>query len=329
MPIAGNSLVLQSEDEAWALLQELIAKKPGWAATIKTVTVTDWPEPLLYLQNLPVKGAITLPIMESLGDFQRAVWRGYSQSIFGAKDIRRVPHEKRKKLLLNFVVKDGSTTVSANPTEFIQTVASEAVKAMTGEQVLIFLIATVVLYFGTTAFTHFRTAREETERRKVEADQAKFMSAQETERARILAEAVRQVPRVAPIEQTAGRGMMALTRAAAASGGATVLGSPLDVDTAEKILSEPKPEGEGRKIEGIFTVDTIDAKVQEGHRFEFRAAKSDETIDAEVIPVQVTEAEINLLWEASRKKFSVRVSINAWEVAGKIERAFVMKVEKV
>lgn len=329
MPITGNVLVLESEDEAWKLLAALVGSKPDSVPQIRTVTVPGWPEPLLHLTNLPINGALTLPIMESLGEYQRAVWRGYSQSLFGVKDIRRVPIEKRKKMLLHFVVKNGTTTVKVDPQELANGLISGALDKMPPEYLLLIILAFILLYFGADAFKHWVTSRDEVKRRKLESDQVQFMSSQETERAKILASAIGKAPPVALIEQNADRAMQALTRGAQVGGGADVLGRKVSTEEAERLLETDPPEGQGKRVEADFAVDAIDATVKAGHRFEFGSVDGSQTIEAEVVPVEVSAAEVDLLWEASRHKFPVHVVINAWEVGGKIERAFVMKVTRV
>ncbi|EGY02269.1 hypothetical protein AZA_53072 [Nitrospirillum viridazoti Y2] len=141
-----------------------------------------------------------------------------------------------------------------------------------------------------------------------------------------MTEAFRQVPALSSMETHASHAMEALTKAATLNSRSSILGTEIDEETARSLLEKPKQEKKGRSIDGTFTVRAIDTKLEDGHIFEFDSLNGNEKIDAEVIPLQVSADQIDLLWDASRNKTPVRVKMNAREVNGKIVRGYVMSV---
>ena len=223
-------LVVRSEDEAYALLAQA---NRGHVSAWSEIKFDGWPKLEIHLSGEKFHSSLTPPLMKGLLEFQKGIYQSFAAAKYN-NPTKRLSEDERKALEIIVRVVDGTSDVSV---PFDQ-MAIEFVKAIAGKMdsthVLIVALSFLVLYFGHSAFRTFLEHRKEvrlgevsdaTQRKMLET--LEFQSKQETERTRILTEAIGTRPQLQNIAAIAHDAQTELVRGVSEADEAKISGVSL------------------------------------------------------------------------------------------------------
>lgn len=186
-----------SEDEAWAFLEKAISESAP-ADDFRALSFDGWPAYDLYLSV--GEASLTTSMMEVFIAFQDSIWRSYAILKYGEPDLRRLTDEERKELQFQVIVSPGSTITKADINKIATAYLKEALAKMSGPQIAITAIATVLLWCSSSVMNSYLQSRLDIRRAELLTAEKqdllatqRFQSEQETVRAKILERAYERV----------------------------------------------------------------------------------------------------------------------------------------
>lgn len=178
-------LVIKSEEQAWAALQEALAGK----VTVDTrVTFEGWPVFKLHIQGEDFNGSIPTRIMPPILDLQKEIHRIYCRAKYSSDSVHSLKQSEREQLELIVTVEKGSTNFIADLAGPLNDILEGS--NMDGQQTLIFLTAVGLLTAGVIGWKSWLKTREEEHGQQTTV----ALSVQETERLKIVTDAINQQP---------------------------------------------------------------------------------------------------------------------------------------
>jgi hypothetical protein len=325
MPVRGGTLFIETEDEAWSLLQELVFGFSRLPKDVRSIKFGSWVRDFIYLPDEVIHASISAPIMEGLIEFQKCVYRTYSVINKGSSDLKRINKSEKKPLLIKFTLHPGSSDVKSASDGPLEILVHGMADKMPQDDWLILGITISILLFGGFIISLWINRKfdfmEHREERATRLDASK----QETERLKVFA-AVSDRRFIQDIQPIAGVAAASLVRAAASADRAVIRGTEITPSIAADVLAKEKIKGKGVRLSGEYYVNKINVDYDPGFMFSFTDKKSGEIMDAEVNTLTLPDEEVATLWRASQSKESVQLEMNAFEVGGKITHAFVIRI---
>ncbi|WP_420731010.1 hypothetical protein [Hwanghaeella sp. 1Z406] len=316
---------IASEDDLWDLLESLM---DGSVSGRARVYLDGWSPEILYFPDEPTGHTISPAAAKAVTDLHKSLSRSYAFLAYGTNNAGLLRIDDKKLLDIRFVVTDGSSGLDLED-YVLEAILSGLTEKMTGAQITITIVLFLVLYFSQSFARHWVNSVYEQKRHDRSAGERVQLSEQETRRAEILANALREHPNLAPMQDYSDDARRSLISAARAYPRSRVLGADLTAEEARIILSSDREQGVGRRIDGRFEVARINTEVDDGHLFRLKATDSSVEIDAQATRIDLPQEDIHLLFQAAESKENVSVLINAWVVGERIVKATVVRVEKV
>lgn len=207
-----NSIVISNEDEAVDLLTQII-NNPN-TTDISQIKIYGWDEFTLHIRGEKFDNSITTTVMRGIIELQQAIYEAYALARYQEKNVKRLTKLEKDKLELIVVVTAGSSLIKIDFEEPLNNALQQALSQMNSEQIVCILIAALLAYFGRSIWVHhlekaqaLKERELENERHKIVADsmleQTKILSEQNNRVVSVLEEAVRKIPHVQEVAQTA------------------------------------------------------------------------------------------------------------------------------
>lgn len=254
-------IVIRSEDDAYAVLEQAMQDKIGPYQTIK---FEGWPTFHLYLKGDKFERSLTPTVMKSLIEFQRGIYQAYAAAKFGNSG-KRLSEEEKDELELTVKVNPGSSDLGIDFGDVAGKLVEQLGGKMTGNEMLIAVVSIAVLWFGSSAWSSFLENRKELkmkeigdETQRATLDALKFTSEQETARAKIMADLAKQDDRIAEIERIATNTHTEVVRAMATAAYARVEGTEVAPDVAEYLTRNPRRTSNDVRLDGQYRLLKLD-----------------------------------------------------------------------
>jgi hypothetical protein len=319
--------IIKSEDDLWSIFEQIIeASDQG---PFSTVMVDGWRPSLLYFPHEKVSHSITPTIARSILGFHASISRSYAYLSYGEASLRKLKQSDKELLEIKALAGGGSNHIEMKGEDIVTFLMGLAGK-MTAHELVFLITFFFVCYFAQDVMSDYMREKHETKRHLADSDGLVKLSEQETKRIGLVTEAMKRLPKMEVVADLAKEGKSQLLLAAANQlDGATVLGVPVSAEEASVILADEKHAPVGRKLDGIYFVDDIDTKNEEGHRGILRNAK-----DGTKVSVSINEGEIPPddqanLFTALRRKSRVHSVINARFKGDTVASATIMRATLV
>lgn len=334
--MAGDEIVIHSEDDAWQILSELCDGNRTVPPTGALVTFRGWPKLSIKIPVTKKKSSISSSMMEQLIEVQKQIFRAYALVNEGTSDTRKVNHFEREKLEINVVVKGGSSIYNIDLQSIFQSIANQVVDKMEPVQIVIVILSVALMYFGKVTLQSYLDHRlnirkEENKTKDGEKllDGIKFLSDKETERMRILADALSKAPILGPVAEEAEDVHHSLLKAMTTSPKTEVQGITMNGDVAAELATNARRTGEDVRLDGNYKILRVDTTHPDGFMVRLENVEIGTILSAGVQNIILSEDHRKIIREAEWQKKPIKCEIEARKVGGQITRATITNVENI
>lgn len=254
-PKAVNAFRVDSEEDAWTLLQNL--QKADYAAP-DDIVFGDWINLEICLQGEKWKSSLTPAIFPVFETLQRTVYRAYAEAKYGNKK-QRLTKEEREKLEIIIRVSEGSSIIDTLVN--FGEIAKAAVDNMESKHITIAIVVAVLTIGGTTVHKHHIQAVKDTRQQELSNDDKKatlealqFAGEQETERMKILWQAIESNELAKSVFDEAEDLHDDMLRSATKAEKSKIEGVELDGEIAQELVKSKRVKPEPLQINGFFQV---------------------------------------------------------------------------
>lgn len=188
----NEAVTVESEDHAIYLLQKALYRE--FENTLIDLNFEDWPILRLEYKGEKFQGTITPDIAKALVDLQEVMNRVYMQAVHGTTSLIGLEQNDKRKLELVATVEEGSSLIDINLGDYAEKLATDLVGKMSSTEIIITVIGvSIVLTAGWVWKSHLKN-RSETRQKELDNESRLQLSLQETERLRIVTEAMAHAP---------------------------------------------------------------------------------------------------------------------------------------
>jgi hypothetical protein len=328
-----DRISVRSEDDAWHLLEDLVEGKLTAAHGEMPFKLSGWPKLRIRIPATTHEGAITPSTMVEMIELQHSLLRAYSLIHYKSENLRLLSKSEKEALEFNVVVRQGSSHYEIDFQAIIQQIAENALMKMDSTQVAVLIGAFMLLYFGRTVFAAYLKDRKETRLAELKSEDDKehlkhleFVSAEETKRMQIMADALAGNKTAQAIAEEANEVHGAILRAVSKADGGTVQGIHLNGNTASQLAANSRRTGEDIKLSGEFDIQRVDSTVSDGFLVRLRRRSDGLIVNAGVQDALLSEDHKAIIREAEWQKFPIFCKMDARRVGGSISRATILDV---
>jgi len=119
--VASKSIVIASEDDAWAVLDRWLAKE---LPNEEEAEFTRWPVLQIGVRGEDYDSSLNDGQMSALVELKRTAGRAYASIAHGAYDMRRLKFDEEEQLEFSTTVRQGSSITDTDLTPLVQAIAS-------------------------------------------------------------------------------------------------------------------------------------------------------------------------------------------------------------
>lgn len=327
----NNEIVIRSEQDAYDTLQLASA---GRLPDNVEVHFDGWPELEIIVRGPRYNGTINPTIMKGFIEFQSAIYRTYALARYNSVNVNKLTREERDALELFVEVTKGCSKYKVDVQAIMETFAERVADKVTPKSLVVIALIVATSYFGTTFTRTYleerrltRVAELKSEERIAELEAQSYADEMDVKRMQILADATRDEPRAANIQQYAGDAQQSIVRSVRGTDESSISGVVIDGEVAQELTKNARRESKEIRLDGVYRVQVVDAsqidvfkiKVRnETNGDEFQAIVQDDTLQSRY-KAAIREAE----WE----KRPVNLSINAKVIGDDIRSATVIGAE--
>ena len=248
----------------------------------------DWPRLRLEYKGEKFKGTITPDIAKALVELQEAMERVYMQAVHGTTSRVGLDQSEKRALELVATVEEGSSLIDVNLGNFAEKLAAEMVGKMSSTEIIIAVIGVSVVFTAGWAWKSHLKNRSEEKQLQLENESRLQLSQQETERLRIVTDAMRRSPVVQTADKLVEEPRNAFIKSATEADTFTIQGGvSITGEEARQIYRAARISSQEVQLNGAYFI--------EGFQW---------TSDGET-------ARVNLHNKDDGKKFMADLSVNA------------------
>lgn len=313
------ALFIRSEDDAWRALKYAL-DHGSELPELFDIVFNGWPTYDLNIKGKDWHCSVPTRVMGPLLEVQKDLHRAYTSVCYGSDNLRKLTDEDRDKLELVIGVKDGSSEYDADLWKQLNEITLAAVGKMTGTELIITVIGLGVVLTGGAVAKHWISTRL----KEKEADNQIELSKQETERVRVITEAMTRQPVIAEFKESSIVTQSKLLKAMKPGDRITTSGVSLSSEEAREIAQTERAVSEDIDIRGVFRVLANDASRGAGFRIKVERVSDGLKLSAEVsMELDIEQKELIKKAEWSKGMELVSLHITGSMLRGNINNAVV------
>ncbi len=275
-----TTFVIRNEADIYQILENYLDNQNYFFNT--DIKVESLPKLELKLEGEEFHSSITPTVMKAFIELQNGLNRAYAVAKYGEANANRLTQEEKKELEFVVKVKEGSSLFSLDFTSGFTKLLEQGMTQMNGTQMTVTLISMTAMWFGSSAFKNYLDYRKD--RRTAEAKEAQdleiiqqlqFVSEQETERARILAQVAAKEPLVQSVKELSDESKAeAVKRLAQAD--KIYLGENVEFtgEQAEELAKNARKKPIEARMDGIYRILAVDSSLPDEFKVTIQAKGS-------------------------------------------------------
>lgn len=303
--IEQEVLVIKDEEQAWVALQEAMA---GNISSGTKIVFDGWPVFKLRIQGEDFNGSIPTRIMPPILELQKEIHRIYCRAKYGTDSVQSLKQSEREQLELIVTVEKGSTNFITEMATALNDILENS--NMDGQQTLVFLITIGVLTAGVIGWKNWLKNKEQEHNQQVTV----ALSKEETERLKIVTEAMKQQPELKKASQSVDMFRDDLSKRLKADDALSVTGqSIINGARAAEIVPAPRVAPLDVRMDGKFEINEVKFPKSFGgsYRFSITNVANQESFMVEASAGLLSEEQIVILKNNSFDIKPVYMEINA------------------
>lgn len=320
-----NQIKVTSEKDAFDLIQRALKDEIGDDFNI---TFENWPKLTITLEGDGYNGTITPSMMEGLIKFQEGLNRTYAKVVYNQDSARHLKNSEKQDIEFKAKVSEGCTLIEVPLSDFAQKVLLELVGKMEPSHIVVMSIAGMALWVAGSVWK--KHLEEESKIKDVQEETKKMvaLSEQETERAKIMMNAVSKFADLASIEQDARSSRVALLRGVGDAASIEINGLEFKNADAVVLASTKRTESMETQLNGNYQILAVDTSHPEEIKIKVHSVDDGREFSAKFLDQTLDQSQIGILKDAEWARKKVFLSVNATELRGQITTATIVSVRK-
>lgn len=313
------AIYIRNEDDAWRVLKYALDHGSDILEDINVV-FEGWPTYDLNIKGKDWHSSVPTRVMGPLLEVQKDLHRAYTSICYSSGNLNRLTVEDRAKLELVIEVKEGSSEYDADLWKQLGAIAEAAVGKMTGTEIIITVVSLGLIITGGAVAKHWISTRL----KEKESDNQIELSMQETERVRVITEAMSRQPMIAEANENSIVTQSKILKALKPGDRIMTAGVSLSSEEAREVAQTERAVSEDVDIRGVFRVLANDASKGTGFRIKVQRVSDGLLLSAEV-PMELDIDQRNLIQKAEWSKGAelVFLHISGSMLRGNINNAVV------
>lgn len=309
------ALIIRSEADAWTALKAALDGEFDKSPPTK-IEFKGWPT---FKFDLDIGEASLRPVtMRGLLALHQALERSFALTKYGEPNLQKLTDDDKAALEFDFKVRPGSTKLVGDPKSALVELAKAAGKRLKPKHYVIMVLAISLMYFGNDAWKGYLQNRLEMRRDETQSKEKlqlletfKFLSANETARAKIMERAIGAAKNVEAAEGIADEARRSIVKSIPEDAVATLSGTELPGIVAKELAKNPRNESRSVILQSRFKVLKVDTTSADGFRVRLHNLRTGEEITAHLRDALVSEADRDAIEAAewSKKAVYCRVEI--------------------
>ena len=309
-------ITIRGEDDVYDLLQQFTHNKniPG---NVK-FEFDGWPNFKVKLIGEQFQSTITPTVMKAFLELQAGIYRAFATANYGSPNAAKLTKEERQMLEMVIEVEKGSSKFNIDFQEILENACNKVAEKLDSKHILIALLSFAVLYFGDSMYKNYLEERKEA--RQVEAkneeqraliEHLSFAQAQETERAKIMADLAAQNPRVHTITELSKDTKAELLKRTAVADEVNLQGIEITGEEAEELAKNARQQAIEIRLDGKYRILNVDSSDPLEFKVKVRSLANGDEFTATVQDETVDMAHKLALQKGEWQRKSVELVINA------------------
>ena len=323
---AMATLVVRSEEEAFALLQKALASE--LADQPYTLEFENWPVLTLRFVGEGYSSTITPHIAEALVELQHAMNRSYARLVRNATNANVLTKEERQSIEFKAKVDKGSSLIKVDLGEYAETLTTALVGKMTGTELVIAILGLAITGASLLAYKAFLAARSADKKVDQATEQTVKLSQQEIKRLEIFAQALTKNPSLKAAHEDFDNVRHDLLKSVGDATQLDIQGVSLSQDQARVIAMTPRSKAEEIQLNGNYRIVKLDWSKEDEVRISLFGVDTEKReFIASMRAHNLTPQNIEKLKACEWDRKPVHLSINATVLRGEVTTATIVGVE--
>lgn len=290
-----HQVTITSAEQAWELLhiatsgdsipEKLRIKFEGWPSFKMKVDGKDW------------KSTVPTRVMGPLLDLQKDLHRNYVAISYGSANLKKLRDEDRDSLEIVVKVADGSSDYLADLGKQMTILGQKALEKMSSRDAVISVVGVAAIVGTSVVALDWIASRQH----EIDAETKIELSKQETERLRIMKDAVTAQPRLEEARRDYVQTTNRILKTLKPNDTASVMGIAITGADAMEITQQDRARSQDIELSGAFRVLANDASKGDGFRIKVARLSDGMTFSADV-PFELPADQKKLIQEAEWSK---------------------------
>lgn len=329
-PKAVDAFVINSEDEAWELLERL--QNDDFEAP-EDIFVGDWANLRVYLRGQKFDSSITPSVFPVFQRLQKEIYHAYSDCAYGYR-LKRLSNEEKEKLEIIIHVSGGSADTETKYN--LNDIIGACVGKMTPKQIFTIAIIAIVVWGGVSAYGEYVQSKANTRILEIENEEQKELlrhieAAGELDLKRMeLVASISQTNDIARhIYEQSDDVQREKLRAATKAESSEISGVELNQVQAEELSKTKREKPQPQRIDGAFQILNLNWDSVEHAEIKLKRITDGLTVTAvfskDYLNDEAKEIVKTSEWDEQGYRL-IRAQINARVLRNKIVDADLMRV---
>lgn len=324
--------IISNESDAIRFLEQYLDDPDSIA--ILNVKIESWSNFTIHLTGEKFHNSITPSVMKGVIELQHSLYQAFALAVHGQSNTSLLTKEQKKQLEIVVVVKDGSSILDFDINEMLKSLIETTAGKMSSTQVLVLILFTVVVYFGTSAWRSWLEKRNEKAETETDADVQKQVIeslSKTNERAiAVLEKFAEQNTKAQDIYEKSAQAKNQVVRA-------THYAQEIDLDglatltgeQAEYLTRQPRHDWETVRLDGRYRMLRVNSSSTLERKVTIRNLESNREFTATLEDTTLEKRHLEQLSIAEWNHHPLQLKIKAKMKHGNLKDAIIISVEKV
>lgn len=322
--MTATELVIRNEEDAWRILKDACGGK--LPKQISEIKFENWPIFEIKLEGEQFNSSLNTKMMEGFIELQKNINRAYADLYHNRATGQVLTEEERKSLELTVKVTPGCSDLGTILESALKELAKGVASKVDGTQVVIMVIGCALIWGGVSAWKAYLQRQKERDISTQGAISAQFASSQETERMKILADALTKEPRLKLAKEGAEEVYNKVLKGAASADEATIAGHAIKRSELKLLVRTSRSASQVVTLNGdyrVLKVDNsnpdhfkVDLEYQDGRKFNAKLAEA----------FFNTPTNKQLIQNAEWERKPIKLMVEGTELRGEITTARIIDV---
>lgn len=324
-----NNIVISSEDELFKILEDYIET----GSISDNIDLQKLPPLSIRLVGEKFEQSLTPNVMKGFVEMQNYINRTYRLVQYGDVDTQKLSKEEREALQLKITVERGSSLLNVN-FDGLWTQIGQLATKMDATTLAITVLGSAAIWATSSGIKRFLDNRKEVRLAEIKKDEDKehlqslqLMSQEETKRAGIIANIVKQNAVLENIDRQAHDAKTSMFKSFSGVKEVEIGNTILDPETTTELTKNARRRSTEIRLDGTYKLEQVNSSDPELFKVRIRNINTNAVFEA-IVQEQFLEGNKNklLLMQAEWERKPVKLSINAKILDEKIKDAIILDV---